>query len=170
MKTRIELYNQFLSGITPRNVVDAGIFSSNRDIILTMLKRAKEAVAQVQPFAKLFQGATDTDTARNVHTFLNREKIYSMDGGSQDIRLPSAFLRTQTGGDCKSYSTFQMAIFTALGIPNGFEFASYDNSRQPSHVYNYIVDRATKKKSMWMALCKNLIGEKNPGTQLTNQW
>ena len=72
------------------------------------LQKAIEAAVpiannQTRAIAKQFRGGTEMETCRNIFNFLRYQCKYIKDGYNQNIKLPSAFLRTKSG-DCKSYS------------------------------------------------------------------
>lgn len=115
------------------NIVDA----MNSDIIETIHKNFPKAVAQVKTFAKRFEGANRTATARNIWNFLKTHKTYQKDAnGMQLVRMPSRFLRIRKGGDCKSYALTATALMAANGIPVAFRYAGYLKGKEtPSHVY-----------------------------------
>ena len=103
------------------------------------LQKAIEAAVpvannQTRAIAKQFRGGTEMETCRNIFNFLRYQCKYIKDGYNQNIKLPSAFMRTKSG-DCKSYSLFTSAVLNNLGIPNHFVYASYDGSKIPSHIY-----------------------------------
>ena len=147
----------------PGKTNDIGAMGKTPDIIHTILKRSPAAIDQAKKFAYLFQGNTDAETIQNIDQFLKKQIRYSADQTDQNILLPSALIRTGQG-DCKSYALFSFAILVALGWENvGFEFASYDQGKTPTHVYTI----AQKKKHIGlMARSKRKEGHKqNPHLQ-----
>lgn len=107
------------------------------------------AVEQTKSIARQFKGSSEEATARNIFNFLLTKIKYKADGQHQQVKLPSALLRTRVG-DCKSYALFTAAILTNLNIPYVLVYASYSNSKTPEHVYvmtqnGVIIDAVWKK-------------------------
>jgi len=118
----------------------------NQDIIKTINGSYLRAVNECKPFAERFRGATVLETSRNIWNYLKKNIIYKKDApNTQIIRMPKRF-NADREGDCKSYSLFTAGILGALGIPNGFRYASYKaNDATPSHIYSYAIDENGKK-------------------------
>jgi len=107
---------------------------SNKQLQQAIESAVPVANMQTRAIAKQFRGGTEMETCRNIFNFLRYKCKYLKDGYNQNIKLPSAFMRTKSG-DCKSYSLFTSAVLNNLGIPNHFVYASYDGSKTPSHIY-----------------------------------
>ena len=112
----------------------------SEDLQQAIIRQHPKAVKQVKGWALKFKGKNDRDTAFRVWRFMRKNFTYKRDKPEkQRIFLPSAALHFRKSGfDCKSFATFAAAIFSSLGIPNGYFFTSYRNRAIPSHIYNYI--------------------------------
>jgi hypothetical protein len=71
--------------------------------------------------------------------FLKYQITYIPNHGDQIIKLPYRFLLDKEG-DCKSFAVIFSAYCTINNIPNGLLFTSYENDREITHVYNYIIE------------------------------
>ena len=115
------------------------ISSVKQDADNSDIRRALEdclpiAVKQTKALAPSFKGKSERETCRNIHDFLMKLG-YKADGNDQNIKLPSALLKTKVA-DCKSYSCFASSILSNLGIGHSLVYTSYDpNQPIPSHVY-----------------------------------
>ena len=115
------------------------ISSVKQDADNSDIRRALEdclpiAVKQTKALAPSFKGNSEKTTCRNIHDFLMKLG-YKADGNDQNIKLPSALLKTKIA-DCKSYSCFASSILSNLGIGHSLVYTSYDpNQPIPSHVY-----------------------------------
>lgn len=108
--------------------------ADNSDIRAALEKAIPVAVKQTKALAPSFKGKSEKETCRKIHDFLMSLR-YKADGNDQNIKLPSALLKTKIA-DCKSYSLFTSAILTNLGIPHSLVYTSYDpNQPIPAHVY-----------------------------------
>lgn len=116
-----------------------GIYKVKQNATNGQLQAAIEAVIpmatkQMATTAKQYKGKTDLDTCRNIFVFL-KGLNYKADGNEQQVRLPSALMRTRTG-DCKSYSVYTSAVLSNLKIPHYLTYTSYNpNDKTPTHVY-----------------------------------
>jgi hypothetical protein len=116
-----------------------GIYRVKQNATNGQLQAAIEAVIpiatkQMASQAKQYKGKTDLDTCRNIFVFL-KGLNYKADGNEQQVRLPSALMRTRTG-DCKSYSVYTSAVLSNLKIPHYLTYTSYNpNDKTPTHVY-----------------------------------
>lgn len=70
---------------------------------------------------------------------LKYQITYVPNYGNQIIKLPYRFLLDREG-DCKSFAVIFSAYCTVNNIPNGLLFTSYENDREITHVYNYIIE------------------------------
>lgn len=133
----------------------------SRELQTAIVDALPKAVKQVKPFAEKFRGRNDIETARNVWKFLRTQITYTKDKpNTQRIFLPSSLLHFKKA-DCKSYATFAAAIFSALQIPNGYHFTSYQSRTTPSHIYNFI--RLANGHHLPVDGCFRLFGvEKKP--------
>lgn len=113
----------------------------NSDIIKTINSTFPRAVEEARTFAPQFQGATRTDTARNIWNYLKNQIKYKKDPpGKQFIKMPRRFNYEATG-DCKSFSTFTAGVLGALGLPVSYRYTSYDKSDStPTHIYTVTKD------------------------------
>jgi len=116
-----------------------GIYKVKQNATNGQLQAAIESVIpmatkQMAGQAKQYKGKSDLETCRNIFVFL-KGLNYKADGNEQQVRLPSALMRTRTG-DCKSYSVFTSAVLSNLKIPHYLTYTSYNPSdKTPTHVY-----------------------------------
>lgn len=134
MKSAPALYNQL--DIKRTGVINS-VSGNNSFLQSKIINAVGPGISQVQKIAPEFVGSNDLETARNVWQFCQDQITYLRDYSAQKIKLPSAFLRDQTG-DCKSYAVFIASILSALNIPNYIVFTAYNGNTTPSHVYNAI--------------------------------
>ncbi len=108
--------------------------ADNSDIRAALESAIPMAVKQTKALAPSFKGKSERETCKRIHDFLMGLR-YKADGNDQNIKLPSALLKTKIA-DCKSYSLFTSAILSNLGIPHSLVYTSYDpNQPIPAHVY-----------------------------------
>jgi len=139
MLNRQYIYNNFLKQIPAKKTINKYL-ATNEDLQYIILNSIEAGKAQVIPFANMFRGKNDFETAKNIYNFLQTQKTYTRDFDEQIIRLPSNFLSTQYGGDCKSYTNFIASLLCVLNIPNNIVFTAYDSKHSnPSHVYNEVI-------------------------------
>lgn len=116
-----------------------GIYKVKQNATNGQLQAAIESVIpmatkQMASQAKQYKGKNDLETCRNIFVFL-KGLNYKADGNEQQVRLPSALMRTRTG-DCKSYSVYTSAVLSNLKIPHYLTYTSYNpNDKTPTHVY-----------------------------------
>jgi hypothetical protein len=116
-----------------------GIYKVKQNATNGQLQAAIESVIpmatkQMAGQAKQYKGKSEIETCRNIFVFL-KGLNYKADGNEQQVRLPSALMRTRTG-DCKSYSVFTSAVLSNLKIPHYLTYTSYNpNDKTPTHVY-----------------------------------
>jgi hypothetical protein len=116
-----------------------GIYKVKQNATNGQLQAAIESVIpmatkQMAGQAKQYKGKSDLETCRNIFVFL-KGLNYKADGNEQQVRLPSALMRTRTG-DCKSYSVYTSAVLSNLKIPHYLTYTSYNPSdKTPTHVY-----------------------------------
>lgn len=119
----------------PGQVITISANGTNQQLQHAIEAAVPAAVTQTKKLALKFKGLTERQTALNIFNFLKTRINYKADGDHQQVRLPSALLRTRVG-DCKSYALFTAAILTNLKIPYRFTYASYDpNNKEPEHIY-----------------------------------
>ena len=129
---------QFLGEV---NKVHSAAYSL--DLQRAIISQNKKAAKQVQRFAIKHFGRYRHNKkllAFKVWQFMKQNFVYKKDSpNAQKIFLPSAAWHYRRKGfDCKSFATFAGAIFTSLGIPNGFYFTNYNGQKYPSHIYNWL--------------------------------
>ena len=126
-------------------MIKKGYTTVKRNATNDELQKAIEAaipqsVEQTKQIALRYKGADEQQTCKKIYDYLKNTVSYKADGEDQQVRLPSALMRTLQG-DCKSYSVFTSAILTNLGIPHKLAYASYNpNDPTPTHIY-VITDR-----------------------------
>jgi len=134
--------------------------ADNSDIRSALERAIPVAVKQTKQLAKSFKGKSEKETCRKIHDFLMSLR-YKADGNDQNIKLPSALLKTKIA-DCKSYSLFTSSILTNLGIPHSLVYTSYDpNQPIPAHVY-VITDSGCIIDAVWTRAGGKYGTEKKP--------
>ena len=134
--------------------------ADNSDIRNALESAVPMAVKQTKALAPSFKGKSEKETCKKIHDFLMRLG-YKADGSSQNIKLPSALLKTKIA-DCKSYSLFTSAILTNLGIKHSLVYASYDpNQPIPAHVY-VVTDNGCIIDAVWTKAGGKYGTEKKP--------
>lgn len=134
--------------------------ADNSDIRAALESAIPVAVKQTRELAKSFKGKSEKETCRKIHDFLMGLR-YKADGNDQNIKLPSALLKTKIA-DCKSYSLFTSAILTNLGIPHSLVYTSYDpNQPIPAHVY-VVTDSGCIIDAVWTKAGGKYGTEKKP--------
>jgi len=109
--------------------------ATNSDLQRAIEAAIPQAVRQGKSIASRYQGKTEEETCKKIFDYLKNNINYKADGADQQVRLPSALMRTSQG-DCKSYAVFTSAILSNLGIPHKLVYASYDpTDSTPSHIY-----------------------------------
>ena len=94
-----------------------------------------QAVEQTKAIASRYKGRTEQETCKKIFDYLKNQVHYKADGKEQQVRLPSALMRTLQG-DCKSYALFTSAILTNLRVPHSLCYTSYDEKDPtPTHIY-----------------------------------
>lgn len=133
MVSRQELY-KYISKYPDNRIINYRD-GNNIDLQKTIVKNVDKYIFQVKPFAELFRGSNDYETAKNIWEYCRTEQKYIKDGDTQKIKSPSGFIKYN--GDCKSFALFISCLFAALDIPQTIEFAAYKSDAvKPSHVYN----------------------------------
>jgi hypothetical protein len=108
---------------------------STKNIIDELIKAHHLYVNDYKKIAKYFEGKNDLETAKNVFNFLKKNVKYVVDSEeNQKIKSPGAIIKTGVC-DCKCYSLFIGGILGAMKIPFVYRFASYNNSKNPGHVF-----------------------------------
>lgn len=134
--------------------------ADNSDIRAALESAIPMAVKQTKMLAESFRSKSEKETCRKIHDFLMGLR-YKADGNDQNIKLPSALLKTKIA-DCKSYSLFTSAILTNLGIPHSLVYTSYDpNQPIPAHVY-VITDNGCIIDAVWTKAGGKYGTEKKP--------
>jgi len=109
--------------------------ASNSELQNAIEAAIPQAVQQTKTIAPRYKGATEAESCKKIFDYLKNHVNYKADGANQQVRLPSALIRTLQG-DCKSYSVFTSAVLTNLGIPHKLVYASYDpQDSTPTHIY-----------------------------------
>jgi len=109
--------------------------ASNSELQNAIEAAIPQAVQQTKTIAPRYKGATEAESCKKIFDYLKNHVNYKADGANQQVRLPSALMRTLQG-DCKSYSVYTSAILTNLGIPHRLVYASYDpKDPTPTHIY-----------------------------------
>jgi len=109
--------------------------ATNSDLQRAIEAAIPQAVRQGKSIASRYKGKTEEETCKKIFDYLKNNINYKADGADQQVRLPSALMRTAQG-DCKSYSVFTSGILSNLGIPHKLVYASYDpTDYTPSHIY-----------------------------------
>ena len=109
--------------------------ATNHDLQRAIEAAIPQAVRQGKSIASRYKGKTEEETCKKIFDYLKNNINYKADGADQQVRLPSALMRTAQG-DCKSYSVFTSAMLSNLGIPHKLVYASYDpTDSTPSHIY-----------------------------------
>lgn len=89
---------------------------------------------QAKAFAPALRGRNNTDTCRNVWTFVNTYIRYRIDPpGEQFVKTPARTFADKFG-DCKSMSILAASLLYHLDIPAAFRFSSY-RTGDFTHVY-----------------------------------
>jgi len=141
--------NMFPKGAIPKYLGKTDVVKNNADnddirsALETAIPQSKE---QTKGIAKSFQGKNEKETARKIYDYL-MSLNYKADGSDQNIKLPSALMRTRVA-DCKSYSLFTAGVLSNLGIPYSLAYASYNDNPVPSHVY-IITKSGIKIDAVW---------------------
>ena len=114
------------------------------DIIYSLCIAAPAAIKQAKQFnlpevIGLTGGNLENDATLTGKWIRNNVK-YKIDSfENQNIQLPSALLKTNTG-DCKSISLLFLGIMEAAGYNGGFRFAAY-RGKNFTHVYNFFENK-----------------------------
>jgi len=109
--------------------------ASNSELQNAIEAAIPQAVEQTKTIAPRYKGATEAESCKKIFDYLKNHVNYKADGANQQVRLPSALMRTLQG-DCKSYSVYTSAILSNLGIPHKLVYASYDpKDPTPTHIY-----------------------------------
>ena len=114
------------------------------DIIYSLCIAAPAAIKQAKQFnlpevIGLTGGNLENDATITGKWIRNNVK-YKIDSfENQNIQLPSALLKTNTG-DCKSISLLFLSIMEAAGYNGGFRFAAY-RGKNFTHVYNFFENK-----------------------------
>ena len=118
--------------------------AKTHDIIYSLCIAAPAAIKQAKQFnlpevIGLTGGNLENDATITGKWIRNNVK-YKIDSfENQNIQLPSALLKTNTG-DCKSISLLFLAIMEAAGYNGGFRFAAY-RGKNFTHVYNFFENK-----------------------------
>lgn len=109
-------------------------FGITSDIISVAKKHYESNYLQSKPIAKYFQGATITETCKNIWNWTRENIKYKIDvAGKQDIKSPSSVV-TSGFADCKGLSIFILSVLQNLGIKSNFRYACYRGT-EVTHVY-----------------------------------
>ena len=138
----------------------------SEDLQREIINQHPLSVQQVKQWAQKFKRKNDIATAYNVWRYMRKNFKYNRDEPNrQQIFLPSAALHHKKF-DCKSYATFAAAIFSALGIPNGYRFTAYHSKTTPSHIYNFI--RLSNGSTLPIDGCYRIFGKEKIPTFVKN--
>ena len=109
--------------------------ASNSELQNAIEAAIPQAVQQTKTIAPRYKGSSEAESCKKIFDYLKNHVNYKADGANQQVRLPSALMRTLQG-DCKSYSVYTSAILTNLSIPHKLVYASYDpKDPTPTHIY-----------------------------------
>jgi hypothetical protein len=118
--------------------------ADTRDIINALARILPAATKQAEQFTFLRKTGDPIADALTVGKYVQNNFTYIKDGlMEQNIKTPGAMLATKTG-DCKSFALFIAAVLSAWKYKNGLRFAGYNGSRQPTHVYNFVLTNENK--------------------------
>jgi hypothetical protein len=115
--------------------------AKTHDIIYALCMAAPAAIQQAKQFNLPevigLTGANLQNDATLTGKWIRNNIKYKVDSfENQNIQLPSALLKSNTG-DCKSISLLYLAVMEAAGYNGGgFRFAAYRN-KNFTHVYNF---------------------------------
>lgn len=124
-------------GKTTVNAIDG----YNSDIIDSIHYAYFTGVPQCRGIAQQFRGESRTATAFNIYRFIKNTVKYQKDPSDfQMIRLPGRVLHDKVG-DCKSMSLLAACLLTNLDMPVIFRYASYNESKTPTHIYVVTYDK-----------------------------
>ena len=133
------------------------------DIIKGLLENHEKYKSEYDKISEYFVGKNDIETAKNVYNFLKKNVPYYIEPTKyQTLRSPSAILSIKPGADCKSYASFVNGIFDSLNrkgifkIPLAYRFASYKNTKKPSHVFAVLYPEY--EREIWV---DNVLGSFN---------
>jgi len=118
--------------------------AKTHDIIYALCIAAPAAIKQAKQFnlpevIGLTGGNLEHD-AQLTGKWIRSNVKYKIDSfDNQNIQLPSALLKTNTG-DCKSISLLFLSIMEAAGHNGGFRFAAY-RGKNFTHVYNFFENK-----------------------------
>jgi hypothetical protein len=124
--------------------------ATNSDLQRVIENAIPEATKQLKTIAKLYKAKTEQESCKKIYNYLKNEINYKADGNNQEVKLPSALMRTGQG-DCKSYTVFTSAILNNLKIPHSLAYVSFNpNDPTPTHIYvitenNCIIDAVYNK-------------------------
>jgi hypothetical protein len=118
--------------------------AKTHDIIYSLCIAAPAAIKQAKKFnLPEIIGLTGADLQSDANLtgkWIRNNVKYKIDTfENQNIQLPSALLKTNTG-DCKSISLLFLAIMEAAGYNGGFRFAAY-RGKNFTHVYNFFENK-----------------------------
>jgi hypothetical protein len=118
--------------------------AKTHDIIYSLCIAAPAAIKQAKQFNLPevigLTGANLENDATLTGKWIRNNVKYKIDTfENQNIQLPSALLKTNTG-DCKSISLLFLAIMEAAGYNGGFRFAAY-KGKNFTHVYNFFENK-----------------------------
>lgn len=118
--------------------------ADTRDIINALARILPASTKQAEQFTFLKKSGNPIADALTVGRYVQNNFTYIKDGLlEQNILTPGALMVLKRG-DCKSFALFIAAVLSAWKYKNGLRFAGYNGSQQPTHVYNFILDRQNK--------------------------
>ena len=131
--------------------------ATNNELQNAIEAAAAQAVLQTKSIATRYKGKTELETCKKIFDYLKNQVNYKADGVNQQVRLPSALMRTMQG-DCKSYALYTSAVLANLGIPHALCYTSYDE-KDPTPTHIYVV---TKSGCIIDAVYGRFNAEKKP--------
>jgi hypothetical protein len=138
--------------------------ADTRDIINALARILPAATKQAEKFTFLRKTGDPINDALSVGFYVRNNFTYIKDGLlEQNIKTPGAMLATKTG-DCKSFALFIAAVLSSWKYKNGLRFAGYNGSRQPTHVYNFIL--TDQNKIFTLDACLPLLIESPNATHI----
>ena len=110
------------------------------DIIRQMQAAHYDNSQFAKKIAHNFKGSTTKQTCKNIFNWLKSNIEYRIEPAELQTTKTLQRLVSDGFGDCKHYSGFFAAILSALNIPHYYRFASYSQSKTPTHVYVIALD------------------------------
>lgn len=118
-------------------------WQNTNDIVSAMQKQHVANRNEAAKIAKLFCGANERETAKNIFDFLKTEIVYRVEPASkQTTKTISRFIHDGYG-DCKHFALFANNILEQCGYRPIYRFAGYRNNVDLQHVYTYLPNTNT---------------------------